>query len=298
MEATTRDPDYAPYADGPGGPFRWRLGLRPLDLADWIEIGDRYEAELALKREVQARFADTVFTAMPEAHDACAEVLDALVEHLTARFPDDFSRDGDGAVVNHRLGVRVELGDGHPLEVASRLVQEDLIVMIPHGADGELVFAAGSVCFPNRWDLASKIGLPLSAVHAPVSRLNEQIGGSIDGFFARLGPERSFWRMGWGLLDTDDLYQPLDGTAAPPPTDAAVGDLVVRVERETLRRFPRTGAVLFTIRTYTRRLVDLIDDEHRIARIVEAVGTMPDDIVEYKGLEQIRSMLADLFDDS
>ena len=35
--------------------------------------------------------------------------------------------------------------------------------------DGRLVFGAGSVCFPNRWDLRSKLGLTLADVHAPVA---------------------------------------------------------------------------------------------------------------------------------
>ena len=42
-----------PYAPWVGGPFMWRLGLRPLDLADWIELGDDYVAELATKATVR-----------------------------------------------------------------------------------------------------------------------------------------------------------------------------------------------------------------------------------------------------
>lgn len=300
MEPVARDPQYAPYADGPGGPFRWRLALRPLDVADWIELGDHYERDVARKREVQARHPGTVFAAMPEAFDACVEVRDAIVEHLVERFPGDFARDGDG-IVNRRLGERVVVADPdrHPLEVASRLVQEDLIVMIesPGGlagpGAGELVFAAGSVCFPNRWDLASKLGKSLAAVHEPVSQLNEQLGDPIAKFFDRLTPAKSFWRLGWGVLDTDDLYQPLDGTAAPRSGRVGLDDLVVRVERETLRRFARTGAVLFTIRTYTRPLRDVAGGEP-MTRLLEALATMPDDIAAYKQLERVRPALAQL----
>lgn len=307
MESGTRDPQYAPYADGPGGPFRWRLALRPLDVADWIEVGEHYERDVRRKREVQALHPDTVFAAMPSAFDACVEVRDAIAGHLVDRFPDDFARDGD-AVLNHRLDERVLVDDPdrHPLEVAARLVQEDLIVMIeaPGGAKathrqgphaGELVFAAGSVCFPNRWDLASKLGKSLALVHEPVSRLNEQLGDPIAKFFDRLTPAKSFWRLGWGVLDTDDLYQPLDGTAAPRSGRVGLDDLVVRIERETLRRFPRTGAVLFTIRTYTRSLRDVAAGAP-MARLLEALTTMPDDIAAYKQLEQIRPALAGLLD--
>jgi len=298
VEAATRDPEYTPYADGAGGPFRWRLALRPLDVAEWIEVGEHYERDLARKRDVQARFADTVFVAQPAALDACAEIRDAVVDHLVEHVADDFRRDGD-AVVNRRLGERVELNDrsSHPLAVAARLVQEDLIVMItapsgPHA--GELVFSAGSVCFPNRWDLRSKLGLPLAEVHRPVSRLNDQLGEPIAKFFDRLTPDKAFWRLGWGVLDTDDLYQPLDGTAAPRSGRVVLDGLVVRIERETIRRFPRTGAVLFTIRTYLRPLRDVAAESGQFQRLVEAVETMPDDIAAYKQLEAIRPALAGL----
>lgn len=302
MELGTRDPQYAPYADGPDGPFRWRLGVRPLDPADWIELGDNFERELRRKREVQAAHPDTVFVALPEARAACVEVRDAVVEHLLARFPDEYRRVGD-AVEIRRLGEREEIGaaDRHPLEQAARLVQEDLIVMTeatsgPHA--GSLVFAAGSVCFPNRWDLPSKLGLPLAEVHRPVSRLNEQLGDPIDRFFDRLTPAKGFWRLGWGVLDTDDLYQPLDGTAAARPGARHLDDLVIRIERETIRRFPRTGAVLFTIRTYVRPLGAVLDRPEHRARVRRALATMPDDVAAYKQVDVLRPVLSDLLEKS
>ena len=163
VDAATLDPDYAPYADGPSGPFRWRLGLRPLESGDWIELGATYDRDLARKREVLDQFPDTVAVALPAARSACAEVLDHVVDHLVTQWPTHFRHDG-GAVVNVLTGERWDLdGAVHPLEIAGRLVQEDLIVMIeaPDGEHaGELVFAAGVVCFPNRWDLRSKLGLP------------------------------------------------------------------------------------------------------------------------------------------
>jgi hypothetical protein len=212
------------------------------------------------------------------------------------------SRDA-GTVTNHRTGETLELhGVEHPLVVAARLVQEDLIVMVEAGGDagahaGQLVFAAGSVCFPNRWDLPSKLGLPLEAVHAPVSRLNDELAQPIARFFERLVPGKDFWRLGWGVLDTDELYQPLDGTAPRRPLRITVDDLVVRIERETLRRFPRTGAVLFTIRTYLRTVRDVAADPEHLRRLQGLLDSMPDDIAGYKQVEAIRPLLAGLFTD-
>ncbi len=135
--------------------------------------------------------------------------------------------------------------------------------------NGELVFGGGSVCFPNRWDLRSKLGLSMAGVHAPVAKLNEQLEAPIDSFFDRLTPQRSFWRLGWGILDTPDWYTPLDGTAAPRPVQPSPDEHFLRVERETLRRFPDTNCVLFTIRTYVAPIPAVAADVDVAARLAD-----------------------------
>jgi hypothetical protein len=272
----TVDPiPYRPWLDRGhvvDGSFRWRLGARPLDHGDWIELGPDAEGPdgwIAQKSIVMAEHATTAFAVLDGIEPECDEIAAALVEHLRSRWPDGH---GD---------VALDAGL-HPLDAAARLVPEDLVVMVER--EGRLVFGGGSVCFPNRWDLVSKLGAPIAAVHAPVAQLNEQLEQAVDGFFDRLRPERAFWRLGWGILDTADGYTPLDGTAAPRPEHPAIDDLHVRVERETLRRFPRTNAVLFTIRTYVSPLRSVIadpDDRTAIATIVDA---MPDDVLGYKDI--------------
>ncbi|MGN5500410.1 heme-dependent oxidative N-demethylase subunit alpha family protein, partial [Campylobacter coli] len=81
------------------------------------------------------------------------------------------------------------------------------------------------------------------------------------------------------------------GTAPARPGEVAADDLVLRVERETVRRLARTGGILFTIRTYTRRLAEVTNgDERRL--LIDQVTGMPDDIAAYKQLELIRPLLS------
>ena len=113
--------------------------------------------------------------------------------------------------------------------------------------------------------------------------LNEQLQGPIDRFFERLTPERSFWRLGWGVLDTADWYTPTDGTAAPRPIDPPTpADLYLRVERETLRRFPGSNAVLFTIRTYVTPIPSVAADPATPRRLADALAGLPDPVQAYK----------------
>jgi hypothetical protein len=256
------------------GQFRWRLGTHPLDLDDWIELGPDAEDDdgwIVEKATVMAEHAPTAFAAIDGIEAECIEIGATLVAHLRRRWPDRYA------------GVELDTSL-HPLDAAARLVPEDLVVMVER--EGRLVFGGGSVCFPNRWDLSSKLDRSMADVHAPVAQLNAQLEQAVDSFFDRLEPDRSFWRLGWGILDTADGYTPLDGTARPRPPVPMIDDLHVRVERETLRRFPRTRAVLFTIRTYVTPLAPLLDDpDHRDA-IVRVVEAMPDDVRDYKAISE------------
>lgn len=280
--ATVAMPPYLPFMDGPSptGPdaFRWRLGVRPLDVHDWIELGPDADAAIAAKPRLMQHYPDTVFAVLDDrVREESQEVATALLDHLRHRWPDRY---GD-ATIDRAL---------EPLDAAARLVPEDLVLLVER--DGRLVFGGGSVCFPNRWDLRSKLGLTMAGVHAPVDRLNDQLEVPIDGFFDRLTPERSFWRLGWGVLDTADWYIPLDGTAAPRPVAPTPDAMFLRVERETLRRFPDTGCILFTIRTYVAPIVSATFSSEASARLASALTSMPHDVREYKDLASSADILA------
>lgn len=270
---------YQPYEDSAAitdGVFRWRLGVRPLDLADWFEFGvdaDGPEGWIAEKREISARDHDTVFAVLDDIEIESTEVAHAVVSHLRT----------------YELGASPPQLDAslHPLDAAARLVPEDLVLMVMRG--GRMVFGGGSVCFPNRWDLRSKLGSTIAEVHEPVAGLNHQLGHRIDHFLDRLTPDRSFWRLGWGIIDTPDGFTPPRADQRP---DAATtlgrtldgAPLHLRVERETLRRFPRTNCVLFTIRTYIEPLDDIVPGSDSAKALAAAIEAMPDDIRSYKGL--------------
>lgn len=262
------------------GEFRWRLGVRPLDLADWIQFGadsDGPDGWLIDKQRILAEHHDTAFAVLDGIEPESIEVADAIVEHLAIRAPDR-PRHIDAAL--------------HPLDAASRLVPEDLVVMVER--DGHLVFGGGSVCFPNRWDLRSKLGRTMAEVHAPVAGLNEQLETNVDQFLGRLRPDRPFWRLGWGIIDVADGYTPADGTGSKRPADLDPAEMFVRVERETLRRFPETGCVLFTIRTYIAPVASAVRDAESADALGVALSAMPAGIRGYKDLLDHADNLVDL----
>ena len=260
--------------------FRWRLGVRPLDLNDWIQFGVDGDHAIATKSLLNERHPAIVFAALDDVDAESREVATTIADHLRHQWP--------------KRGC--ELDDAlHPLDAASRLVPEDLVLMVERpGPDGpQLVFGGGSVCFPNRWDLRSKLGLTMAEVHAPVAQLNEQLEAPIDQFFQRLRPERSFWRLGWGVLDTGDWYTPLDQSAGPRPRDPQPTEMHLRVERETLRRLPQTNCVLFTIRTFVTPIAQIADDADTASRLASAIETLPADVRGYKDIAGVADQLVE-----
>jgi dimethylamine monooxygenase subunit A len=267
------------YQPVDGRPYRLTLGLRPLDLADWIEVDQHREHDLALKRQLLAAHHDDVVAVLPDGLEPSQEVLALLIDHLQRRFPELTPLpDGSGL---------------HPIEAAGRLVQEDLCVMRrqPAGAGAsEWTLVAASVCFPSRWRLREKIGRNLGAIHAPVPGYAERIGAPTDASFDRLTPARSMWRLNWTLLADSELYQPghRDQPPRPPP------ELTVRVERQTLRALPESAAVLFTIRTYRATLAELgAAHPETLTQLAATLRTVPAATQRYKDWDHRLPQLLD-----
>ncbi|MEE3623224.1 DUF3445 domain-containing protein [Nitrospirillum sp. BR 11752] len=269
-----------------GGDWRMAMGLMALNPARWLMVDDSCPALLAERRALLAQRHGAVTGFLPGSHDAQAEVLALMADHLPRHFPGAYVREG------RRLTCRLtgevwdlDAAGPNPLEVAGRLVAEDLCLLLPDAA-GLPVLAAAVLCFPNRWRLREKLGRPMAGIHAPVALYGEKLGRPVDRFLETLAPDRPVWRMNWGLNDDPALFQPEE--VAHTAADAALTPenaghrLFLRIERQTLRRLPATGAILFTIRTYQRALGDLTGEE--AAQLAHVLRTVPKPVARYKGL--------------
>jgi dimethylamine monooxygenase subunit A len=173
--------------------------------------------------------------------------------------------------------VAAMLGVTGGLAEAARSCWEDLCLLLPD-ADGQHRLVAGAVAFPTDWRLADKMGLPLTGIHAPIHGYAEQLAAGVDHFFATLAPGPIFGRANWFVVPSPTWrYLPQDDPAErfAHVTAANAGrTLFVRCERQTLRRLPQTGAVLFTIGVHVAPLGSLSPDAvRRVSRSVAAVPT-------------------------
>jgi hypothetical protein len=291
---TTAAP-YLPFSDGK--PFALRMGLQPLPAEQWIEIGEDFSAQLAEKRKLLATRHDDVIQTLPQAQPASEEALELLLDHLRQFHSDRFTFD-DSKLRNVATGEKWDFAQLslHPLEHATRLVQEDFCILQADDQSGDTYrLTAGAVCFPSNWRLADKIGRALSDVHGPVPGYAEKLASPVDRFFKNLTADNIVVRANWLIHATPDLFQSghkLDAATAAAITPENAGEkLWLRVERQTLRRLPRSGAVLFTIRTHVTQLRDAIRDTKSARDLATAVRTMPDDVAHYRSISAFRPAL-------
>lgn len=238
---------HTPY-DGSRQPFG--IGLKPLDLADWIEPDRHLAGHLRQKARLFAEKRHVVFAAEPGTEAAQAEVLALLAEHLPRRFPELYRLEGD-VLSAPAAGVAVPLGGDAepPLMRAARLVQEDLVLM--RAGEGGHRLAAAALCFPSSWSLKEKFSQSLDGLHAHVPGYAGPMGARMNRIFEKLKADAPVWRLNWSLYADDELHHPESKERPRDWFSASDGlDAFVRVERQTLRRLPECGDILFTIRIH------------------------------------------------
>jgi dimethylamine monooxygenase subunit A len=285
---------YHPFAGA--RPFEMRMGLQPLPAEHWIDIDDAYCSQLAAKRALLQTHHGDVFQALPGAELAAAEALQLVLDHLRKYHSDRFKFER-GQLRNVLTGDLWDFEHSglHPLDQAGRLVQEDFCILQPVGDNYRLTAAA--VCFPSNWRLTDKIGRPLAEVHGPVPGYADKLEKPVDTFFANLSAGAIMGRANWLIHTTPVLFQVAHAPATETITGSNAGEtLWLRVERQTLRRLPKSGAVLFTIRTHLTQLGEAISSPENARDLAVAVRTMPDAVLHYRHMAAIRSTLLDWLD--
>lgn len=282
-------PRHTPY-DGSSKLFE--IGLKPLDLGEWIDIDAHLPEFLSEKDRLIATERDEMFAAEPGTEGAQAEVLDLLAEHLPRRFPEVYRRESGAMAV---AGRRIALESSEPkLVTAARLVPEDLVLM-KQGETGWRL-AAAAVCFPSSWSPREKFGQTMAAVHGPVPGFGagSRPNALINRMFDHLRPAIPVIRWNWSIYGDDRLAH--RDTAAPDTRRfGAEGETAfLRAERQTLRKLPRSGDILFTVRILIDPLeaLEQHSDGRRIAGVLtEQLLALDAAQLDYKGMSKERDVI-------
>lgn len=294
-------PAHTPY-DGSSNPFT--IGLKQLDLARWIEVDNELAPMLAEKARLDALERDAVFVEEADTRDAQSEVLGLLLDHLLSEHGDVYRQTPEGVAIRGTpQPVAVDDAATPPLLRAARLVADDLLLM-RRGPDGWRL-AAGSLSFPSSWSLQEKFGKPMHVIHAPVPGFGAGTRNAelIARMFDKLAQGVERWN--WSVQADDRLAKPAlqhkRGTVRAPRFDVPdpVAAAFLRVERQTLRKLPRTGDILFTVRIHLDPMTVLREHPDRTRLAASLAGQLralsPDEL-DYKGLLPDRDRLAEALD--
>ncbi|KAF9258169.1 hypothetical protein L218DRAFT_974977 [Marasmius fiardii PR-910] len=219
------------------------------------------------------------------------------------------------------------------MRVAALLVQDDLALMV-EGTDGKYYFQGGAICVPGAfYKIGLPLDEIHIAGHVP--QFQEKLQNSLERFFKRMPVHKPVIRNNYfmqivkpenmrrkGTVPTDvpprkedeDLVDPLElawsittngnedtfthGLPAHPDSEPIVApeNLQFRTERQTLRRLPLSGAILFTIRTYLVPVTELGKEPGVPARLASAVRSWPEGIGKYKGKKNYENVLLEYLD--
>ncbi|MEW4448204.1 DUF3445 domain-containing protein [Qipengyuania sp. JC766] len=190
-----------------------------------------------------------------------------------AAYPDGIQLSPEGEAPGAELAGMLGAPGGLP--GAARAYHEDMCLLTLAPGEDQYRLVGAAVAWPSDWTPAEKLGLPLRALHAPIQGYEEQLASGVDHFMAKLRPGAIYGRCNWFIAATDAMRwvaQPPERAFAHVTAQNAGETLFVRSERQTLRRLPETGAILFTIGVYVSPLGKLSTaNVRRLATAMESL---------------------------
>ncbi|EER26655.1 hypothetical protein CPC735_008280 [Coccidioides posadasii C735 delta SOWgp] len=303
---TSQPKPYRPFRYGPK--YFITMGLRSMKWDEWIELDNhypRYHADKA--RRIKEREKKCVMVA-PEAMDGVIELLEELCSYLPMRYPSLFRKTPvgiDNLLTGESFNITQRPFAENPMTTCARLIQDDLALMFEK-PDGQYYLLAGAVLLAGFWRIEDKFGMRLSEIHTSgdVPGYQTKLEKGMMNFFRRIKPSDPVLRNNYFIQVDEDLawsysIGPEDSKSVSWNTAAknkAIQHHYFRSERQSLRRLPRSGAVVFTIRTYFEPITEIVKEPYVPGRLASAIRSWGDDVSRYKGREKYGEVLLDYLD--
>ncbi|KEQ81919.1 hypothetical protein M438DRAFT_407571 [Aureobasidium pullulans EXF-150] len=310
---TTKPLPYRPFRYGPK--YNITMGLRTMNWDEWIELDNHYPRFHAdKKRRIEERGSKCFHTdPSPQVFDGAVELLEELCGYLPERYPSMFRKTEHGMInlfANEIFDIRKDVltmngNREDPMQMAARMVQDDLAIMFEK-EDGQMYLLAGAVLLAGFWRLQDKLGMSLDEIHysGDVPGYHDKLRKGMNNFFRRIKPEAPVKRNNYFLQVDEDLawsYSIGPEDAGEPSWDTAATNRAIehhyfRSECQSLRRLPRSGGVLFTIRTYFHPITDIAQEDYVPGRLASSIRSWGDDVSKYKGKAKYGDVLLNYLD--
>ena len=258
-----RTAPYLPFLDGAPD---FDPGLKPIPVTDWLSPDTEADVWLRDKCLIMKMMRANV----------CAGALDGrAAEDLL-----NLVMDATGEVPNQRMPTA--------LEEAASLVSDDFCILEAK-RPGDWRLTAGVLCAPTYWTLPERIGFDLGALHGPVPGGDPGLASRVSRVFSGLKPGIVLERFNWTVQPSEKRYTP----DRPSPQGKRVSDLYLRVERQTIRKLPETGALIFAIRICVDPLLPILSDGETREAFEDAWLGAPDYVRRYKHWQALEPLVAE-----
>lgn len=287
------------HNDRPWRPFRWpyhqTMSLLKLPPNHWLDMDMWYWRYFEEKQTELSQRGKDVFDCLPDGEEPSRELLLMAGDFLIKRYPRLFERRGRAGICNLITGetfADLRTTAEHPLLVLSRLAKEDFYI-VRQRDDGQHYMVAGCVPFPGGFTISTKMGRCLNDIHKPVAQFESKLRPSMERYFGKMDAnkpiERASFFITWdyGLYESVLGYSNKESSADGVPYDK----FVVRVERQTLRRLPRTRAIVFSNHPVFYRICDMQDEPGIPSILIKFITEAPGEIMEYKDVHTYRDHL-------
>ena len=263
-----------------------RIGLKPINEENWLEIDDKFKNEINLKKSLLSSKKKEVLQSSSDSQAAQEELLELITNHLEEYHSDKY--DFDGKIIHVKAtkeSIDLLSKELVPIETASLLVQEDLILMNPRG--DKFYLEAASLSAPSHWSLTDKFSKNLMNIHEGVPSYKEKIGNRVNQIFNKLPTDKILERLNWSLFDSPNLFQPVRNTTHVKIKKKIVEELYLRVERQTIRKLPVHGSIVFTIRVHVDPLLSISKNHDLLNGLDLAIKNLPQEMKDYKSINKI-----------
>ncbi|OJJ57012.1 hypothetical protein ASPSYDRAFT_59436 [Aspergillus sydowii CBS 593.65] len=289
----------------PYRPFRWSyhqtMSLTKLEPDWWIELENTYRKRIAQRKELFAKHGKSVLGSLPGSELACKELMEMVLQFLCARYPQYFSLIDRRILKNKILGTEHDVRSKPPLEIIMDNVPEDFGIMLRDDKTGNYFLRAGVICSALGWNVGSKIGLQLHQIHDPIPDYKEKMKFSMDRFFTKMPVDKPIQRGSWGLEIGEPLYMPPGDPHEKLRTfqdpNLSLEDCHLRVDWQTLRRLPLSGAIIFNFKALFTPVTEFRDEPCIPALVAKIMKEGKENLLQYKATWHVEHVVLKRFEE-
>ncbi|KAL4915094.1 hypothetical protein BDW62DRAFT_219641 [Aspergillus aurantiobrunneus] len=264
----------------PYRPFRWAyhqtMALSRFEPDFWIELERNYFDMLKQRKALLEEHGPDILNYSPGSELACRELMEMVLQNLCIRYPRQFSLEESNTVfVNRLLDTKTNFATTHPLHVLFDNVPEDFAIMTRNEADGVYYLRAGFICSSIGWTFGTHFGRPLGAIHTEVNDYGK-MAKSMDRFFSKLPASAPIQRGAWFIEDWKPLFvtpqeYALNGGTKHAGEPVSIDQCYLRVDWQTLRRLPLSGAIVFNFKAIFTPVTELREEPYVPALLYKQV---------------------------